>query len=118
MPKKKFGFKSKTTSASVPKTEYTQTQQQDTKPFSNPVPSNLLFPEDEQSICNMEDQTVPMNSEILNSLRIFNLKKCTVYTGAVLGSIFIDDCTDCTLFLASQQVTFESPLLMILDQDS
>lgn len=38
------------------------------------------------------------------AIRVDGLTRCTVYTGAVGGSVLLHKCTDCTLMLASRQV--------------
>jgi len=102
LPKKKFGFKSK----KLPNQEVKE------KPFSQSdfnesIPPNIttnFVDDDEQNVSNLQSKVVYLQNSVLNSLRIFNLKGCKVYTGAVLGSIFIDDCVECTFSLASQQI--------------
>lgn len=39
-----------------------------------------------------------------SAIHISNLKGCKVFSGPVSGSIFIDDCCDCTFVLACQQL--------------
>jgi len=44
----------------------------------------------------------------LTALRIYKLRNCTVVTGAISGSIFIEECEDCIFHLASRQLRIHS----------
>eukprot|EP00949_MAST-11_sp_MAST-11-sp1_P001158 g1158.t1 len=42
--------------------------------------------------------------DVMNALRINNLKACTVYSGPVAGSVLLNRCTESSLWIASRQI--------------
>lgn len=100
IPKKKFSFKSKKTT-SQPQTTIKETKKEETETKVK----KIIVDTDETNIGNKSNEVIDQHSESHRSLRLFSLENCTVLTGAVSGSIFIDDCRNCKFYLASQQVS-------------
>jgi Tubulin binding cofactor C len=41
---------------------------------------------------------------VLDALRLRGLSHCTVYCGPVRGSVYVEDCSDCTIVVACRQL--------------
>jgi Tubulin binding cofactor C len=41
---------------------------------------------------------------VLDALRLRGLSHCTVYCGPVRGSVYVEDCSDCTVVVACRQL--------------
>ncbi|VYS65453.1 unnamed protein product [Arabidopsis thaliana] len=114
VPKKKFSFKSKST------TKKPEIQKPDVV-----LPPKLVPVRDSPGLRNKHGETLVKSFEgssigeftlsdldscqvkltgTVNALFLHRLKKCSVYTGPVIGSILIDDVEDCVLVLASHQI--------------
>eukprot|EP01117_Protostelium_nocturnum_P015636 TRINITY_DN607_c0_g1_i2.p1 TRINITY_DN607_c0_g1~~TRINITY_DN607_c0_g1_i2.p1 ORF type:complete len:254 (+),score=41.03 TRINITY_DN607_c0_g1_i2:146-907(+) len=104
LPKQKFSFKSSNKKKTNPLDLSPSCQKQ-------PVSQSTTTPKDEKivldpnAICNLKDEEIFIAiKETKDSLHIFNLEGCKVYCGVVTGSVLIENCKDCVLVFASQQV--------------
>ncbi|XP_010446561.1 PREDICTED: tubulin-folding cofactor C-like [Camelina sativa] len=119
IPKKKFSFKSKSTTKKLPEIQ---------KPGVVSPPPNVPVPvpvRDSPGLRNKHGETLVKSFKgssigeftlsdldscqvqltgTVNALFLHRLKNCNVYTGPVVGSILIDDVQDCVLVLASHQI--------------
>lgn len=119
VPKKKFSFKSKSTTKK-PESKLPEIQKSDAV-----LPPKLLPVRDSPGLRNKHGVTLVKSFKgssigeftlsdldscqvkltgTVNALFLHRLKKCNVYTGPVIGSILIDDVEDCVLVLASHQI--------------
>jgi len=119
LPKKKFGFKAKTSSSSIPdiaslkplKNTLTKTQNVDWT-VENKVNEEVLL---ENDSVNNKDLTMSTLTNCLiiikghaGSLQLSNLKKCLIVCGPVARSVFADNCEDCTFTFGCQQLRLHS----------
>ncbi|XP_010437118.1 PREDICTED: tubulin-folding cofactor C [Camelina sativa] len=120
IPKKKFSFKSKSTTKKLPETQ---------KPGVVSPPNVAVPVRDSPGLRNKHGETLVKSFKgssigeftlsdldscqvqltgTVNALFLHRLKNCNVYTGPVVGSILIDDVQDCVLVLASHQIRIHS----------
>ncbi|CAF2133608.1 tubulin-folding cofactor C-like [Brassica napus] len=118
LPKKKFSFKSKQSSAAAAATKIqkrdlvsppTNVVVRDSPGFRNKRGETLSksFRSSssigEFTLSDLDSCRVHLTGTV-NALFIHRLRNCSVYTGPVLGSILIDDVDDCVLVAASHQI--------------
>eukprot|EP01113_Clastostelium_recurvatum_P008466 TRINITY_DN14001_c0_g1_i1.p1 TRINITY_DN14001_c0_g1~~TRINITY_DN14001_c0_g1_i1.p1 ORF type:complete len:261 (+),score=54.98 TRINITY_DN14001_c0_g1_i1:388-1170(+) len=128
LPKKKFSFSKKpatapapappsssapsSTPAPAPSTVLSSSApvNTNTQTFSHTSDAVLIFP----SVSHPAESTDFVLSHLtscrvyllapLTALRVDHLKDCTLVTGPVQGSVFLDDCKDCFIHVASRQI--------------
>ncbi|VVB09797.1 unnamed protein product [Arabis nemorensis] len=115
VPKKKFSFKTKSSSKkpeSIQKPDLVSPPKipvRDSPGFRNKQGETLTknFKDSssigEFTLSDLDSCQVRLKGTV-NALFIHRLKNCYVYTGPVIGSILIDDVEDCVLVLASHQI--------------
>jgi len=119
LPKKKFGFKAKTSSTPITdiaplkplKSALTKTQNIDWTVHNKSNEEVVL----ENDQVNNKDLTMSTLTNTLiiikghaGSLQLSNLKKCLIICGPVARSVFADNCEDCTFTFGCQQLRLHS----------
>ncbi|CAH2076050.1 unnamed protein product [Thlaspi arvense] len=118
VPKKKFSFKSKS-SSTKPESKLPEIHKPDfVSPLKVPVRDSPGFRNKhgetlvksfrgssigEFTLSDLDSCEVKLTGTV-NALFLHRLKNCKVYTGPVIGSVLIDDVEDCVLVLASHQI--------------
>uniref|UniRef100_A0A1J3DIG7 Tubulin-folding cofactor C n=1 Tax=Noccaea caerulescens TaxID=107243 RepID=A0A1J3DIG7_NOCCA len=118
IPKKKFSFKSKS-SSKKPESKLPEIQKlnvvsppklpvRDSPGFRNKHGETLVKSFKGSSIgeftlSDLDSCQVKLRGSV-NALFLHRLRNCSVYTGPVIGSILMDDVEDCVLVLASHQI--------------
>ncbi|CAN8328576.1 unnamed protein product [Cochlearia groenlandica] len=121
VPKKKFSFKTKSSSSKKPESKLNETLVKNDVVVSHPK----LPVRDSPGLRNKQGETLLKSFKgssigeftlsdldscrvklrgTVNALFLHRLRNCHVYTGPVIGSILIDDVEDCVLVLASHQI--------------
>lgn len=114
VPKKKFSFKTKSSSKKIPeiqKSDFVSPPKlsvRDSPGFRNKHGEALVKNFKDSSIgeftlSDLDSCQVRLKGTV-NALFLHRLRNCNVYTGPVIGSILIDDVEDCVLVLASHQI--------------